>query len=53
MLAPEARWRRPRPRRARYLLQRKIEEQAELAAGLSQLQELRHQTATDIIDSIR
>jgi hypothetical protein len=39
--------------RARYLLQRKIEEQTELAAGLSQLQELRHQTATDIIDNIR
>jgi len=39
--------------RARYLLQRKIEEAAELAAALSQLQELRHQTAMDVIDSIR
>jgi hypothetical protein len=39
--------------RARYLLQRKIEERAELAATLSQLQELRHQTAMDVIDNIR
>ena len=39
--------------RARFLLQRKMEERAELARLVSQVQELRHQTALDVINNIR
>jgi tetratricopeptide (TPR) repeat protein len=39
--------------RARYLLQRRINEKAEMAELLSQLQELRHQTAMSVINNIR
>ena len=39
--------------RARYLLQKRIHEKAEMAVLLSQLQALRHQTAMSIINNIR
>jgi hypothetical protein len=39
--------------RARYLLQRELAERAELAALLSQVQELRHRTALNTINNIR
>jgi hypothetical protein len=39
--------------RARYLLQKRIQEKAEMAVLLSQLQALRHQTAMSIINNIR
>jgi hypothetical protein len=39
--------------RARYLLQKRIQEKAEMAVLLSQLQSLRHQTAMSIINNIR
>jgi hypothetical protein len=39
--------------RARYLLQRRIQEKAETATLLSQIQSLRHQTAMSIINNIR
>jgi hypothetical protein len=39
--------------RALFLLQRKMEERAELARLVSQVQELRHQTALDVINNIR
>ena len=39
--------------RARYLLQKRIQEQAEMAVLLSQLQSLRHQTAMSVINNIR
>jgi len=39
--------------RARYLLQKRMQEQAEVAALVSQIAELRHQTAMDVINAIR
>ena len=39
--------------RARYVLQERIQERAEMAALLSQLQSLRHETAMSAIDNIR
>ena len=39
--------------RARYVLQERIQERAEMAALLSQLQSLRHDTAMSAIDNIR
>ncbi len=39
--------------RARYLLQKRIQEKAEMAVLLSQLQSLRHQTAMSVINNIR
>ena len=39
--------------RARYLLQKRISEKAEMAVLLSQLQSLRHQTAMSVINNIR
>ena len=39
--------------RARYLLQRRVQEKAEMAVLLSQLQALRHQTAMTLINDIR
>jgi hypothetical protein len=39
--------------RARYVLQERIQERAEMAALLSQLQSLRHETAISAIDNIR
>ena len=39
--------------RARYVLQERIQEKAETAALLSQLQSLRHDTAMSAIDNIR
>jgi hypothetical protein len=39
--------------RARYVLQERIQERAETAALLSQLQSLRHDTAMSAIDNIR
>ena len=41
------------PDRARYLLQRQIQEKAELAARLSRLESLRHDAAKSLIDNIR
>ncbi|WP_229070293.1 WD40 repeat domain-containing protein [Actinoplanes sp. DH11] len=39
--------------RARYLLQKRIQEKAEMAELLSQLQTIRHQTAMSVINNIR
>ena len=39
--------------RARFLLQKQMQQRAELAALVSQVAELRHQTAMDVINSIR
>lgn len=39
--------------RARFLLQKRIQEKAEMAVLLSQLQSLRHQTAMSVINNIR
>ena len=39
--------------RARYVLQKRIQEKAEMAVLLSQLQALRHQTAMSVINNIR
>ncbi|HZH03105.1 MAG TPA: hypothetical protein VEY30_04915 [Myxococcaceae bacterium] len=39
--------------RARYLLQKRVQEKAEMAVLLSQLQALRHQTAMSMINNIR
>ena len=41
------------PDRARYLLQKQIQEKAELAAQVSRLQSLRHDAAKSLIDNIR
>ncbi|AGZ42474.1 hypothetical protein AFR_21010 [Actinoplanes friuliensis DSM 7358] len=39
--------------RARYLLQKRIEEKGEMAVLLSQLQSQRHRTAMSVINNIR
>jgi hypothetical protein len=39
--------------RARFLLQKRLQQRAELASLVSQIAELRHQTAMDVINSIR
>ncbi len=39
--------------RARYMLQKKIQEKAQMAALLSRLQSLRHQTAMQVIQNIK
>ena len=39
--------------RARFLLQKQVQQRAELAALVSQIAELRHQTAMDVVNSIR
>ena len=39
--------------RARFLLQKRIQQQAETASLLAQVQQLRHETAMDVINSIR
>ena len=39
--------------RARFLLQKQMQQRAEVATLVSQITELRHQTAMDVINSIR
>ena len=39
--------------RARFLLQKRMQQRAEVAALVSQIAELRHQTAMSVINSIR
>ena len=39
--------------RARFLLQKRLQQRAEIASLLAQLQQLRHETAMSVINSIR
>ena len=39
--------------RARFLLQKRLQQRAEIASLLQQLQQLRHETAMSVINSIR